>query len=503
MPRNKIKSPNPINVPAVGVVESGARFLTSQRGVFRATEPILNQDPATRVYLAQGRGLSGLMETTRDVRLQRNTFNSISSAQNSLFVSRVSNNNFATLPNLQEMYDGIGQNVRIATDILDRLKECCETLQQKIDDLRRHLNRVGNSLKSLINHKFESLSNYLNQKFNNLTDLINNARESLSQHIDENTTTLKDQIVDTEGHLNTKLNTVQGHIDQTITAAHTTTRTEILAAIGEAQAAITVELGLVAGAVAKGFTFLELAVLTPAFAGIGTTLAGIEATLITIKTQITSVSEAVIKLPETLQQKLDDLLEKIKEHLKEFKEELIKEIVDQVSLTVVGEAYQSWDSLSTYFPALTFIFNEENASNRPRKSQIKVRLKMKNQELTDQDIAKLRENTKKSSQMRYSYGCVRGNYVHNDKKFKTTIWGKDDQEITNVLNQIMLITDQQLDKQCLSFTRGGTKRLNISKRVIPLDNVQLNPMDYREPFNLKLRSAVLLVNGLKSPIRIF
>ena len=208
-------------------------------------------------------------------------------------------------------------------------------------------------------------------------------------------------------------------------------------------------------------------------------------------------------LPETFQGKIDKLPDQIKDYLKEFREDIVKEIVDQVSLTIVGEAYTCWDSLSTYFLSITLIFNEETTSNRPRKSQIKVRLKMRNEELTDQDIANLRENTKKQFKMSYVYGCIRGNYVHNDKKFKTTVWGKDNQEIQKILNTIMLITNQQLDPQCLSFTSGGAKRLSVSKRIIPLEGVELNPDNHKEPFNLKLRTAILLVNGLQKPIRIF
>ena len=62
----------------------------------------------------------------------------------------------------------------------------------------------------------------------------------------------------------------------------------------------------------------------------------------------------------------------------------------ETSLHVVGESYYKWDSLTTYFRTLTFFFREINAEQYPRKSQVKVRLKQRNEELTELDIGKLK-----------------------------------------------------------------------------------------------------------------
>lgn len=66
---------------------------------------------------------------------------------------------------------------------------------------------------------------------------------------------------------------------------------------------------------------------------------------------------------------------------------LIKEIALEVSLQVVGESYYKWDSTSTYYPTLTFLY--------PRRSQIKLRLKQRNEEITPLAITKLKENCEK------------------------------------------------------------------------------------------------------------
>ena len=58
----------------------------------------------------------------------------------------------------------------------------------------------------------------------------------------------------------------------------------------------------------------------------------------------------------------------------------------EVSLQIVGESYYKWDSISTYYPTVTFLFKEEGGLQYPRRSQIKVRLAKTNSEISEQDI---------------------------------------------------------------------------------------------------------------------
>jgi hypothetical protein len=92
-----------------------------------------------------------------------------------------------------------------------------------------------------------------------------------------------------------------------------------------------------------------------------------------------------------------------------FKEEiksLPETVAKEVSLWIVGEAYKKWDSVTSYFPSLTFIFVEDTESNAPRRCQIKVRLKKPGTDLTQADIEKLRVLTRAHRNMGYSWGRV-------------------------------------------------------------------------------------------------
>ena len=92
------------------------------------------------------------------------------------------------------------------------------------------------------------------------------------------------------------------------------------------------------------------------------------------------------KLPHTIESLLNDQLESFKEYLNDWKKDLIQELAQEVSLQIVGESYYKWDSTCTYFPTLTFLFKEVKTSQYPRRSQIKVGLNKRNEDLTDLDI---------------------------------------------------------------------------------------------------------------------
>jgi hypothetical protein len=56
----------------------------------------------------------------------------------------------------------------------------------------------------------------------------------------------------------------------------------------------------------------------------------------------------------------------------------------------VGESYFRFDSVSTYFPTVTFLFKETGTTPYAKRSQLKLKLKKRNEELTDQDVKSLK-----------------------------------------------------------------------------------------------------------------
>lgn len=75
-------------------------------------------------------------------------------------------------------------------------------------------------------------------------------------------------------------------------------------------------------------------------------------------------------LPSQFDNKDNHQLEQIKTFLNLWKKEYIIEIAQEVSLGVVGESYYKWDSVSTYYPTITFLFKETETSQYPRRSQV-------------------------------------------------------------------------------------------------------------------------------------
>lgn len=65
-----------------------------------------------------------------------------------------------------------------------------------------------------------------------------------------------------------------------------------------------------------------------------------------------------------------------------FKNKSLYNLAEEMSLQMGGESYYKWDSVTTYFPTFTFLFREAGVSQYARKSQIKLRLSIRNEDLT-------------------------------------------------------------------------------------------------------------------------
>lgn len=84
--------------------------------------------------------------------------------------------------------------------------------------------------------------------------------------------------------------------------------------------------------------------------------------------------------------KLSKQIEDVRKDLCEEFKKLPDKVAKEVALQVVGQSYVKWDSSSFYYPTLLFLFKEINVTNYPRKTQVKLRLKKKNTEITENDI---------------------------------------------------------------------------------------------------------------------
>ena len=109
-------------------------------------------------------------------------------------------------------------------------------------------------------------------------------------------------------------------------------------------------------------------------------------------------------------------------------------------------------------------FNEETNGNYPRRVQLKIRLRIKNSDFTETKIQEIKSKVFLNKNLSYMYGVVKGNFVAADKRFKTTIFGKDKATIEKVLKKTMEIAGDNFDSNLLTITSGGKLRPSITKR---------------------------------------
>ena len=196
-------------------------------------------------------------------------------------------------------------------------------------------------------------------------------------------------------------------------------------------------------------------------------------------------------------------VEKIKEEHEFWNkkiEELPKTIASECSLSIIGEPYSRYDAISCYYPTLTFIFYEENALLKPRRAQIKLRLLDKTEDITEERIEELRIKIVKNGNLMFQAGNTRANYVTADKRMKTSIYAKDANNAKIILSKVLNIISDEFDESLLSITTNGTNRPNLSKRKLPIGNLDLNTTNYNESFQVKLHHVHLIINGIKEII---
>lgn len=224
-----------------------------------------------------------------------------------------------------------------------------------------------------------------------------------------------------------------------------------------------------------------------------------------ISISLADLTRLLTKGLENITKKVDGVAKDvgdIKKQLEKDRKELPTKVAEEVSMQVVGESYYRWDSVSTYFPTLSFLFREINVGQDPRRTQIKVRLKKRNEEIGEAEIGRLKASCAALSNLMYTYETVRANYVSQDKRFKTTVFCKDPSAVKRVLDPICEVIGEPYESRNLSITTARN-RSNTTKRTTPLAGVPINTVSYQTTITVKLYKVVLLVNGLSSPIVIY
>lgn len=183
--------------------------------------------------------------------------------------------------------------------------------------------------------------------------------------------------------------------------------------------------------------------------------------------------------------------------------DLIEEkVVEEVAIRIVGSSYSRWDNTSSYYPTIVFLFRETGAGNRPRSSQIKIRWRKDPHKIEDKDIVELKSLIQAAMPVTYNHGTVRCNYVQNDKTWKTTIFADTENDGVSVLTKLCGILTEPIDRQQFSFTHAQ-RRTTVTRRTTPLDGITPEYIDYKLKFPVELYRAVVLINGLRKPIKLY
>lgn len=201
-------------------------------------------------------------------------------------------------------------------------------------------------------------------------------------------------------------------------------------------------------------------------------------------------------------EKINNLPEELVKRIEEKLDKLFDKLADEVSLRIVGESHYKYDAISSFYPTLTLIFKEDNVSQYPRRTQIKLRLPVMTDELTDQYIEEIKLKATSLVGLTYSHGAIRATFVSTDKRFRTLVIVDSKKEAQRLFKVLLNFLGEPFEETTLTYSEGY-KRPAKTKRTIPLDGVALNKATYNEKFTLKLYRIVLLVNGLTAPIVIY
>ena len=521
MARTKTKKGNPL-ASNLSIVESTARnYLVNERQILNNTERILRQNPSTRRELDRLGPLPQLLTQGEDENVERHYLSRFINAQTSIFIDRVTQGDILRTPSLETLLEQERENSQILISISTELESCCTEIKAKLDILSDLIKTQFRRLRDLLISNFSSLEAEGQETFEKLTSTILDNRQVVLLQFNRRFDTVETLINQINTFIQNKVterslwleNLLEGFsisvkrlilesvtkILESVEVAKTDLKTYLADSFEALLFNITSELSTQTGAlVAAGKLFYNSTIL-PLLGTIATGVGEITLSTTYISTTVSQILVAVKSLPKSIEDLLTKQLDDLKDFLDEWKKDLIQEIAQEVSLQIVGESYYKWNSVSTYFPTLTFLFKEQKVSQKPRRSQIKLRLPKKNEELTSEDIKSLKSKCVTILNKTYRYGTQRYNYVSSDKRFKTTVFGQNSAEIKDLFKSIFEIIGEPFEVENLSIT-DQINRVNKTKRSVPLSTIEPNKINYQEDFKVEFYKAVLLVNGLESPI---
>ena len=463
------------------------------RPLRRALESI----PAVREELARSGGFEAVVDQAIFTPAAQSALTSLYGVNAGLVTSDRVGNDCRNIPTVQEENELLGNLVNVTTGIKTHLDECCDEIKLLLKDLKVQIRDVHVSLKTQIDKGVSNITIHIRSVKRDLISFYEVEKEKLKAFLlslkaeiyneirsivaQENRTILN-KISNLENQLNS--------INRNINSTHGTVRhvEEMLGGYllewGNYRVTYYNDHNKIVGDIAAATTEINGEVL------------------FRTRTVNKNVTFRINQVTKNVENHVDSKFKEQTDFLKDVDEGLPSILTKEICCNIVGESYSKWDSISMYYPTLVFVFNEITENNKPRRSQIKLRFNKLSEQVTTQDLELLISRIKSQPTIQYVHGPVKGNYVSRDKRFKTTVFGKDSDSISSSLESLFVVIPEPFDKGLLSVTSIGKKRPSITKRSKDLFNLGLNLADYNQEFRMELKSVSILVNGISKIIKL-
>lgn len=384
---------------------------------------------------------------------------------------------------------------KVGRNILKKLNEICDLL----NNLTNLINEKGNAIINSIDEKGNAIIDSINEsvnKINGSLDKIDNSLKQLNQTI---TKSIEDAVKDIKSHLDDKFNDIKGDINAL--------KAEIIEALAVQSTLIeTTVFGVVEAVNAN--LFLQLTWQT------GDITSSIEASILGLKShidaKINTIEEGIKKNFDNLKKDLESFLKEniksiidecLKNWFKNNKDYIYKELIEQICCNIVGESYIKYDGDNLYMPTLIFRYKNKNKQDPKRYSQIKLRLNLKSDDITDSVVDSLKITVQQLANTTYTAGNLRCLYVSEKRLFKTTVFTQSKQDIINLFKNIIPITKTNFIEQNISYTENSKRNYNLKKQT-PLKKTNLNSYTNVNPTTMILNSVYLQINGLDKQLKL-
>lgn len=349
------------------------------------------------------------------------------------------------------------QNFRYHQDNLDGLEDLknrLEAIRLLCIRIRELVNALTNLLKS-VDEKIDKIKEFLEgtvkDKLVNIEQTTNEIKDNIQQEVLPNLNTINEKLV---------------LIQETLTGVEGTLvefQTATMIAFFDLSVELWINFGL------RDYT------LTKGFYEVATTIRGMTRAIGQLSDKIRILEGEVEKIP--------------------------KKTVKLVTEQVVGESFYRYDTMSTYYLTIIFLFNCDGIARHYVRSQIKVRLPLKPEEITNATIAELKRKVSGITNLSYNYGDIRLNYLSCNKTFKTVINVRDETEGINVLRTICEYIDAEFNEENVTKTTGP-RRENVIRRTTGIGKYK--PMQRVRIYgHYRLARVALLVNGIEQIITLF